>query len=482
MILRATWWRCASLAAVLGLGLIPGAGCTRPNDAGLVDSVGEQRARADDATRALHFAGAMVVKGSIEDRLDARGPRLESVYGPDGARPNEPISYRLVVPLAAAQVTPFALLQWKYAESYLRIPIAIDPATGQGSIAGVSQPSGDDLSDDVDGIICLEDEHGRAGPGIPITYEPAEADDPQEVYGTVLSAHTGSTLAVDLFDRDGEHLLATGGDDTAVCLWNADSGHLLRTLQGHSGAVTCLSATGDGARLASGSRDHTVRIWDSHTGNLLMTLGEHRDVVTWIAHSPDDRLLASGSWDGTVRIHDVVQPGAVKTLDIGQRVSMVEFSRDGASLAVASGTLFQPGRLAVWNVADWSPRFSVDLDREVTALNFSAASDRVAAAVGRGQIYVWDVVTGGLLASLQGGPADTVPRLGFWPGSSGYLAALTLAGTMFIWDIQSGQLGSKKRTRLWLTSADFSGDGSLMALGDSRGMVRLTPTMAALPR
>lgn len=456
------------------------AGCTRPNDAGLVDSVGEQKVRADLATRALLFDGATIVPGSIENRLDVHGPRLESVQGPESIRYNEPFSYRLAVPREDTQPTLFALLQWKYAESHLRIPLAVDPTSGHGVVTGIGSSADVEISDGVDGTFCLESDLGRPGPGIPITYEQADADDPEEADLSVLSAHVGSTLTVELFDRDSEHLLATGGEDALVTIWDIDSGHRLLTLSGHSAAVTSLAASQDGARLASGSRDHTVRIWDSRSGALLATLGEHRDVVTGTTYSPDGQRLVTGSWDGTVRVHDMALLGTVKTLEIGQRISMVEISSDGALLAVASGTMFQGGQLSVWNVADWSLRFSVDLEREVTAVNFSATVDRVAAAVGRGHVFVWDTASGGMLASLQGSSADTVPRLGFWPGMPRYLAGLTLTGTMFIWDTESGQLQSQKRTRLWLTSADFSSDGRRLALGDSRGVVRLMAMPATL--
>jgi WD40 repeat protein len=195
--------------------------------------------------------------------------------------------------------------------------------------------------------------------------------------------------------------------------------------------------------------------------------------VTGTSYSPDGRLLATGSWDGTVRIYDLAQTGVSTRLDIGQRVAMVRFSNDGTLLGVASGTMFQKGQLAVWNVADWSLRFSVDMDREVTALCFSDTADRVATAVGRGRVYVWDATSGGLLTSLLDGPADTVPRLGFWPGQPRYLAGLALTGFMFIWDTETGQLQGQLHARLRLTSSDFSNDGTILALGDDRGTVGL---------
>src|SRR3989304_1604784 len=70
---------------------------------------------------------------------------------------------------------------------------------------------------------------------------------------------------------------------------------LVRTLQGHTRAITCVVFSPDGVTLASSSLDTTVRLWKVATGEALATLQDHPDQVNTVAFSPDGTLLASGN-------------------------------------------------------------------------------------------------------------------------------------------------------------------------------------------
>jgi WD40 repeat protein len=450
--------------------------CSRPNDDGIVDSIGQQRELADAITNTLQFIDGAIVAGSIE-RFDSDGPSLESVQGPTEIRPYVPFTYRLAVAAKDVARVRAASIQWKYAESHLRVPLTVDPTTGFATIQAVDNAEHGAAADQIDGTVFLEDEQGLRGPGVPVMLDFLDPEDLDEPSSLVLASHQGATLAVDLFERDGRLLLSTGGDDAKVTLWDVETGHQHLDLRGHSAAVIGLSATRDGNIMASASRDHTVRVWDTRTGELLSTLGGHQDFVTWVAFSHDDRWLASGSWDGTVLIRNMVDQKLVKTLPVGQRINMLEFSRDGTYLAIASGTMYQKGQVSVWNVADWTLRFAQECEREATALNFAYPAESLTAAVGRGQLHVWDVATGTLNYVLRDGPQDTIPRVGFLPNDPHFIGAITLTGHMFVWNIPAARTERNKVTRLWLTSADFTNDGRWLALADSRGVVWLMPAV-----
>ncbi|CAI4043603.1 hypothetical protein SKDZ_10G1030 [Saccharomyces kudriavzevii ZP591] len=60
--------------------------------------------------------------------------------------------------------------------------------------------------------------------------------------------------------------LATGTKDGIVRLWDLRSGKVIRTLEGHTDAITSLKF--DSACLVTGSYDRTVRVWDLRTGLL----------------------------------------------------------------------------------------------------------------------------------------------------------------------------------------------------------------------
>lgn len=71
-----------------------------------------------------------------------------------------------------------------------------------------------------------------------------------------------------------------------------------------NGVVDSLAFDPSGTLLASGQsyETHTVLIWDVDTGDLLRSLEGHTHAVTQLLFSPDGQLLVSGSFDGDVRL------------------------------------------------------------------------------------------------------------------------------------------------------------------------------------
>jgi len=51
-----------------------------------------------------------------------------------------------------------------------------------------------------------------------------------------------------------------------VKVWDAQNGDELLSLKGHTGTVTCVAFSPDGARIVTGSEDTTLKVWDTRTG------------------------------------------------------------------------------------------------------------------------------------------------------------------------------------------------------------------------
>jgi WD40 repeat protein len=141
-------------------------------------------------------------------------------------------------------------------------------------------------------------------------------------------------------------LLLAAGNSGQVGL---SQGQPVRTLTGHTDAVTSVAFSPDGRLLASGSGydDKTIKLWEVASGSLVRTLTD-TDIVNSVAFSPDGRLLASGSSDGTIKLWKVATGGLVRTLS-GHTgwVLEVAFSPDGRLLA--SGSYKE---IKLWDISD----------------------------------------------------------------------------------------------------------------------------------
>ena len=78
-------------------------------------------------------------------------------------------------------------------------------------------------------------------------------------------------------------------------LWDLATGQSLRTLEGHTDAVSAVAVLPDGRRALSGSDDNTLRLWDLASGETLRTLEGHTARVSAVAVLPDGSRALSGS-------------------------------------------------------------------------------------------------------------------------------------------------------------------------------------------
>lgn len=88
------------------------------------------------------------------------------------------------------------------------------------------------------------------------------------------------------------YALASGSADGCVRMWDTRTGQSVRSLIGHTHAVTCLQF--DNQHLVSGSIDKTVRVWDLRTGRTIETL-RYDGPVTSLQFDSRRILVAGGT-------------------------------------------------------------------------------------------------------------------------------------------------------------------------------------------
>jgi WD40 repeat protein len=114
----------------------------------------------------------------------------------------------------------------------------------------------------------------------------------------------------------------------------------IRTFEGHTGNVTCITVFPAMGHFVSGSSDRTLRLWNKNNGETIRTFVGHTGKVTCVALLPDGRIL-SGSKDGEVRLWDTFTGESIvifKTEMLGGVVGFAVFS-DGSFVICFPGLL-----------------------------------------------------------------------------------------------------------------------------------------------
>jgi small GTP-binding protein len=158
-----------------------------------------------------------------------------------------------------------------------------------------------------DAIFCLA--FNPADEGIVIGSEANGLQVWEPISGVIKQSLPGHSWATNFaIDPQGQ-MLASGGDDRTIKIWDARTYRLLRTLEGHTDAVTCVGFHADGKLLATRGRsgDSTIRLWHTETGACVAKFSESTGQywMPGLAFHPHRTLLAAvGSDPGTPQDKD----------------------------------------------------------------------------------------------------------------------------------------------------------------------------------
>lgn len=290
----------------------------------------------------------------------------------------------------------------------------------------------------------------------------------------------------------------------------------VKTLAGHSKAVSSVAVSPGGQVIISGSADGSIKVWDARTGALAQTVEEAGNEIVSVAFTADGNSAAIGlsgsGGQGTVIIFDTSSGklGPVRQKLTDSNINMVAISPDGQTVAIAnisgtlklldvvSGTLMQ--RLEGQDVQTRAVAFSPDgksvvgggygntvklwdaetgvLKRtlnghsnEITAVAFSPDGKTVASGSFDYTVKLWDAETGALKQTLKG--ADfLVQSVAFSP--DGNLVAGGANHNLLVWEAQTGLLKQTiKDEKTSIHSIAYSPDGNLVVSGNADGTVKL---------
>jgi WD40 repeat protein len=208
---------------------------------------------------------------------------------------------------------------------------------------------------------------------------------------------------------------------------------VLKTLKGHTDAVTKLRFSPTGEELVSASHDRWVRIWDKD-GEELGAFQPEGDLLG-IGISPDGAKLATVPFDGPVELWDLDSTEKVAELGGtgGYDTSDAVFSPNGQFLAADLAT-----GLFLWRVSDGELVWN-DVKNSMAAafspdgryLAYSDVDDR-------NKVFLSTPDGAQKIRTLEGTPGGPVWELVFSPDSS--MLASTDGAEMRIWGVEDGRL------------------------------------------
>lgn len=238
-------------------------------------------------------------------------------------------------------------------------------------------------------------------------------------------------------------LLATGSYDGVARVW-ARNGQLIHTLHGHGGPIFSLKWNKRGNYLLSGSYDKTTMVWDvsESTGYVRQTFRDHEAPaldVDW----RDNETFASCSTDKTVHICRVGANAPIKIYaGHADEVNAVKWDPSGRYLASCSDDC----TAKIWDIESDRSDPLYDLkshEQEIYTVKWSPTGPGspnpskkalLATASFDGSVRLWSILDGSCFRVFNR-HRDSVYSVAFSP-SGEYLASGSLAGQMYIWNIE----------------------------------------------
>jgi serine/threonine protein kinase len=292
--------------------------------------------------------------------------------------------------------------------------------------------------------------------------------------GTLTSFGVGPVTSL-VFSADGKTLVS-GDDGGSTHFWNLTTRTLATTLTDpNSSAVNSVAVSPDGTILAAGDGYvyGTSFLWNIATGKMIATLkdpgGNAR--VSTVAFSHNGALLATADQNGSTYLWSVPAGklvGALKDPDQSPAYVMA-LSPDGATMAVGG-----ENTVLLWDFATraFSSTITVPGASEIVSVAFSPNGVDLAGADSDDNIYLWNLITGKLIATLKDpGKHASVSTIAFSPDGA-TLAAGDGNGHTYLWNIAARTVTATlaEPASSPVLSVAFSPDGGTLVTGDNNGI------------
>jgi WD40 repeat protein len=223
-------------------------------------------------------------------------------------------------------------------------------------------------------------------------------------------------------------------------------------ISGRDANVTTLFFTADGATLVAGGRDGTLYVLDAATGAARDAFDSHAASAVLVRANNENEIFAVGG-DGHVKrwapsadwkLERTIGGNADDPLDVAaspliDRVLALEFSPDGKLLASGGGEPSRSGEVKIWNVADGSLVAELVEPHSDTAFDvaFSPDSAYLATSSADKFVKVFKLSSGQHVRSFEG---HTHHVLGVaWKRDARTLVSCGADNVLKVWDFETGE-------------------------------------------
>ena len=270
-----------------------------------------------------------------------------------------------------------------------------------------------------------------------------------------LRAYFADESATVAFAPDFKSYLSATGQPDFVLLRTADGSILRRFRPTGAGLPHGFAFSADGRWFTARFVDGRVEVWPRAGENPVCTFPPRGRLSVACALHPSEPLCAWADEAGAIQLRQLITDEVRKLTEAGSRVVRLQFSPDGAWLAV-----MRWDRLAMVDLASGKERWIREGIWAAVDLAWSAEGQWLAAADDtRGDVHVFEAHSGLVAQVLPSG--GVLPQLvAFTPGNR-RVAVISSNAILRLWDILSGeavfQTGMPPRTLA------FSPDGRQMA-------------------
>jgi len=242
----------------------------------------------------------------------------------------------------------------------------------------------------------------------------------------------------------------------------------IRTFHDHKRQLFTAFFSPSNRWLVTTSHDRTAIVRDLVTDTQRPLHGFH-DTTSWAAFSPDEQNLVVSSWDHTAKIFSM---GASRNRVIAQGQSPMtaaQFSADGRSLM----SIQENGTLHIDSAMENHAKTTVvELEGEKHAIS----SD--------GRFVAYGTKSGAIRIHAIGESRNDVELAGHekpimhlqWSTNGQWLVSFDTDNIVQLWDVASGRTRIKYAAKHAIKSVAFSKDTSIVAMGDTQGVIHLFST------